>query len=435
MKRPMHRKLLVIIGTIAAFVSAASGQPAPPGNKPDVTLGSTPDTVVWGYISSRTPPVLRIKSGTTVRIDTMSHQGLTTNADPVTYFGRAGIKPEEVLQDAKDIYAKVPRGKGLGVHVLTGPIYIEGAEPGDALEVRVLDLEFRVPYGVNNTGPGSGVLPDLVPTSSPRVIKTDPQRKVAFLPGGIELPLGPFLGIMAVAPPPDLIVASSGPPNKWAGNLDLKVLGVGSTLYIPVFNEGALFFTGDPHGVQGDGEVDGGALEQSLTGTLQFILHKGAGKAMRWPRAEDATNYYTLGLDVDLNIAMKEAVREAVELLQAKAGVTAAEAYAIASMGVDFRVAEAVDFDVADLWRGAEEVFQAEPRVLGGQVTARNQHGRSSRYTQPPMRAGSWPTIELQTINFQWRRLPLVRASSALVRGPLGGSIHRARNRLKPRNK
>jgi acetamidase/formamidase len=343
MKRPTHRKLLVIIGTIAAFVSAASGQPAPPGNKPDVTLGSTPDTVVWGYISSRTPPVLRIKSGTTVRIDTMSHQGLTTNADPVTYFGRAGIKPEEVLQDAKDIYAKVPRGKGLGVHVLTGPIYIEGAEPGDALEVRVLDLEFRVPYGVNNTGPGSGVLPDLVTTSSPRVIKTDPQRKVAFLPGGIELPLGPFLGIMAVAPPPDLIVASSGPPNKWAGNLDLKVLGVGSTLYIPVFNEGALFFTGDPHGVQGDGEVDGGALEQSLTGTLQFILHKGAGKAMRWPRAEDATNYYTLGLDVDLNIAMKEAVREAVELLQAKAGVTAAEAYAIASVGVDFRVAEAVD--------------------------------------------------------------------------------------------
>ena len=149
----MHRKSLVI-GAIAAFVSAASAQPAPPDNKPDVTLGSTPDTVVWGYISSRTPPVLRIKSGTTVRIDTMSHQGLTTNADPVTYFGRAGIKPEEVLQDAKDIYAKVPRGKGLGVHVLTGPIYIEGAEPGDALEVRVLDLEFRVPYWAPSASSG-----------------------------------------------------------------------------------------------------------------------------------------------------------------------------------------------------------------------------------------------------------------------------------------
>jgi acetamidase/formamidase len=207
----------------------------------------------------------------------------------------------------------------------------------------VLDLQLRVPYGVNNTGPGSGVLPDLVPTPSPRIIKTDPQRKVALLPGGIELPLSPFLGIMAVAPPSDLIIVSSGPPGKWAGNLDLKTLGVGSTLYIPVFNDGALFYTGDPHGVQADGEVDGGALEQSLTATLQFILHKGAGKAMRGPRAEDATNYYTLGLDVDLNVAMKNAVREAVELLQEKAGVTAAEAYAIASMGVDFRVAEAVD--------------------------------------------------------------------------------------------
>jgi acetamidase/formamidase len=331
-----------IAGTFAV-VSFAAAQPAPVGNKPDVTLGSTPDTVVWGYISARVPPVLRIKSGTTVRIDTMSHQGLVTRDDPVTFFGRAGIKPEEVLQDAKDIYAKVPRGKGLGVHVLTGPIYIEGAAPGDALEVRVLDLEFRVPYGVNNTGPGSGVLPDLVATPTPRIIKTDLARKVALLPGGIELPLSPFLGIMGVAPPPDLIIVSSGPPGKWAGNLDLKTLTVGSTLHIPVFNEGALFYTGDPHGVQADGEVDGGALEQSLTATLQFILHKGAGKSMRGPRAEDASNYYALGLDLDLNLAMKTAVRETVELLQEKAGLTAAEAYSVASLGVDFRVAEAVD--------------------------------------------------------------------------------------------
>src|SRR5712671_2633503 len=128
MKHPERRKSLAAIGLLAAFVAAAAAQPAPPGNKPDVTLGSTPDTVVWGYISSRTPPVLRIKSGTTVRIDTMSHQGLTTRDDPMTFFGRAGIKPEEVLQDAKDIFAKVPRGKGLGVHVLTGPIHIEDAE-------------------------------------------------------------------------------------------------------------------------------------------------------------------------------------------------------------------------------------------------------------------------------------------------------------------
>src|SRR5262245_39617713 len=165
-----HRSLAMSCALAAfatfAFLACAAAQPAPAENKPDVTLGSTPDTVIWGYLSARVPPVLRIKSGTTVRIDTMSHQGLVTREDPVTYFGKAGIKPEEVLQDAKDIYAKVPRGKGLGVHVLTGPIWIEGAEPGDALEVRVLDLQFRVPYGVNNTGPGSGVLPDLVPTPS-----------------------------------------------------------------------------------------------------------------------------------------------------------------------------------------------------------------------------------------------------------------------------
>src|SRR6266700_2923534 len=217
-----------------ALLAAAAAQPAPGDNKPDVTLGSTPDTVIWGYLSARVPPVLRIKSGTAVRIDTMSHQGLVTREDPVTYFGKAGIKPEEVLQDAKDIYAKVPRGKGLGVHVLTGPSWIEDAVPGDALEVRVLDLQLRVPYGVNNTGPGSGVLPDLVSTPSPRIIKTDPQRKVALLPGDIALPLSPFLGIMGVAPPPDLIIVSSGPPGRWGGNLDLRVLTVGSTLHLPV---------------------------------------------------------------------------------------------------------------------------------------------------------------------------------------------------------
>jgi acetamidase/formamidase len=345
---PMSKRIrgLAAIGWtaagLAALVSSAAAQSVPISTKPDVMLGSRPETVIWGYLSARVAPALRIKSGTTVRIDTMSHQGLLRD-DPVTFFGTAGIRPDEVLQDAKDIYAKVPHPKGLGVHVLTGPIWIEGAAPGDMLEVRVVDLEFRVPYGVNNTGPGSGVLPTLVDKPTPRIIKSDLARKVAFLPGGIELPLSPFLGIMGVAPPPDLIIVSSGPPGRWGGNLDLRVLSVGATLYLPVFNDGALFYTGDPHGVQGDGEVDGGALEQSLTGTLQFVLHKGAGAAMRGPRAEDAANYYTLGLDLDLNAAMKTAVRETVELLQEKAGVTAAEAYAIASMGVDFKVAEAVD--------------------------------------------------------------------------------------------
>jgi acetamidase/formamidase len=368
---PMSKRIRVLAltwwtaGALVALVSAAAAQPVPAPSKPDVTLGSRPETVIWGYFSARVAPVLRIKSGTTVRIDTMSHQGLLTRDDPVTFFGAAGIRPDEVLQDAKDIYAKVPHPKGLGVHVLTGPIWIEGAAPGDMLEVRVVDLEFRVPYGVNNTGPGSGVLPTLVDKPTPRIIKSDLARKVALLPGGIELPLSPFLGIMGVAPPPDLIIVSSGPPGRWGGNLDLRVLGVGATLYLPVFNNGALFYTGDPHGVQGDGEVDGGALEQSLTATLQFVLHKGAGAAMRGPRAEDAANYYALGLDLDLNTAMKTAVRETVELLQEKAGVTAAEAYAIASMGVDFKVAEAVDSVQLIYGTVPKKFFKEKPAYWG----------------------------------------------------------------------
>ena len=402
----LHSLLCAAVGVLV--LAPAAAQQSQVTSKPDVTLGSTPNTVVWGYFSARVPPVLRITSGTTVRIDTMSHQGLLTKDDPVTFFGAAGIKPEEVLQDAKDIYRQVPRGKGLGVHVLTGPIYVEGAAPGDVLEVRVRDLEFRVPYGVNNTGPGSGVLPDLVPTPTPRIIKTDPQRKVALLPGGIELPLSPFLGIMGVAPPSNLIIVSSGPPGSWGGNLDLRTLTIGSTLYLPVFNDGALFYTGDPHGVQADGEVDGGALEQSLTATLQFVLHKGAGKAMRWPRAEDASNYYALGLDVDLNTAMKIAVREAVELLQEKGGLTAAEAYSVASLGVDFRVAEAVDSVQLIYGTIPKKFFKPNRRVLVQQMIAptafsglawRRLGSRRCRWPIQPISYDATPAdhVQLQT--------------------------------------
>ena len=212
-----HTRISALIGAIAlaiaALVSPAAAQSVPAPNKPDAikpdaTLGSTPGTVVWGYFAARIKPALRIKSGMTVRIDTLSHQGVLTKDDPVTFFGAGGVRPDEVLQDAKDIYAKVPHSGGLGAHVLTGPIFVEGAEPGDMLEVRVRDLELRVPYGVNSTGPGSGVLPDLVAKPTPLIIRTDAQRKVALLPGGIELPLAPFLGVMAVAPPPDLITCA-----------------------------------------------------------------------------------------------------------------------------------------------------------------------------------------------------------------------------------
>jgi acetamidase/formamidase len=151
---------------------------------------------------------------------------------------------------------------------LTGPIYIDGAEPGDLLEVRVLRIEHRVPYGVNFSGKGVGVLPELLPGPAPKIIKFDLDRKVALFSDDIELPLGPFMGIMAVAPPERLGVVSSRPPSHWGGNLDFERLVAGSTLYLPVFNKGAQFYTGDAHAAQGDGEVNGTAIEASQTPTI-----------------------------------------------------------------------------------------------------------------------------------------------------------------------
>ncbi len=308
-----------------------------------VQLCSTPDNIVWGHIPSNVPPVLRIRSGDVVTIDTVSHGGLRGAEGPAAFFAASGINAKEVLQDAVDIHRNKKPAESTGVHVLTGPIHVEGARPGDMLEVRMLDIEFRVPYGVNSTGPGYGVLPELVPTRTQRVIKLDLERKVALFNDGIEVPLAPFMGILAVAPPPELAPVSTKPPGRWGGNMDLKQLQAGSTLYLPVMNEGALFYAGDGHAVQGDGEIDGTAIEISLRPTLQLILHPETGLAMKWPRAEDAENHYLLAMHTSLDKALEGAVTEAVAFLQARTGIAAAEAYALASLAVDFRIAEAVN--------------------------------------------------------------------------------------------
>lgn len=315
----------------------------PPKYAPDATLRSTPETVSWGYIAADLPPVLRVQSGQTIRIDTVSHQGINTRQDPVSYFGAAGIPPAQVLQDAQEIFNKVKRAEGAGPHVITGPIHVEGAQPGDMLEVRVLDVEVRVPYGVNSTGPGWGVLPDLLAQPALKTIKLDLERRVALFSEDIEVPLAPFMGIVAVAPPPALVRVSTKPPGAFGGNIDFRHLTAGATLYLPVFNAGALFYTGDGHAMQGDGEVDGTAIEISLTPTLQLIVHQGAGKSMKWPRAEDAVHYYAMGMDTDLDAALKNAVEETVAFLRQKAGLSTADAYALASLSVDFRVGEAVN--------------------------------------------------------------------------------------------
>jgi len=308
---------------------------------PDATLKSTPNTVLWGYLAANLPPALTIRSGQIVRIETLSHQGLLTERDPVSFFGAYGIPPEQVLPDAVEIYSKMRRPKGASVHVLTGPVYIEGAEPGDMLEVRVLEIKFRVPYGVNNTGPGRGVLPDLLKGPAAKLIRLDLDRNVAIFSQDIEIPVNPFMGIMAVAPSRSLGMISSTPPGACGGNMDVKELCRGATLYLPVFNQGAQFFSGDGHAVQGDGEVDGGAVEISLAPTFQFILHK--EKDFKSPMAETPDHFITMGMSVDLNEATRIAVAEAVNFLQSEKGLSAADAYALASVSVDLAIAEAVD--------------------------------------------------------------------------------------------
>jgi len=341
----MKRRLVAVWCVCAAVfaVPAIGQQKAPAG--PEVRIPSTVPNVIRGHIPAHLPPIMRVKPGQLVTIDTLSHQGLNTGDDPIAFFARGGIKSEDVLKDAVDVYGRVKPPPGMGTHVLTGPVYIEGAEPGDMLEVRVIDVKFRVPYGVNFSSKGVGVLPELLTEPVFRIIRLDTERKVALLTPEIEIPLAPFMGIMAVAPPPDVKIVSSRPPGAFGGNMDLKQLTAGSTVYLPVYNPGALFFTGDAHAAQGDGEVDGTAIETSLTPVFQFFVHKAKGKNLKWPRAETATHYISMGIDKDLNLALKHAVQETVDFLMQEKGLDAKTAYAIASIAVDFRVAEAVNLN------------------------------------------------------------------------------------------
>ena len=324
----------------AGHAAPARKKPAPAPWKADVHLPSTPTTVIRGTISAERAPVLRIKDGQTVAIDTLSHGGLTD--DPVAFFAAAGIPASGVLKDAIAV-SKVPRSSdpGFGGHVLTGPIYIEGAEPGDMLEIRVRDVEPRVPYGVNNAGNG-GVAPDSVKDRLTNIIKFDMKKRTAHVAPGVDIPLSPFMGIMAVAPRPELKAVGSRAPGEFGGNLDFRALKAGSSLFLPVFNKGALFYTGDSHAAQGDGEVSGNAIEASMTATFQFVVHKGMGSTLKFPRVEDKDFYYPMGLDPDLNKAYRAAVDETIKFLTTK-GLTPGQAYSFSSVGIDFGVAQAVD--------------------------------------------------------------------------------------------
>jgi acetamidase/formamidase len=265
-----------------------------------------------------------------------------------------------ILPDLIAASKKLPRPKDGGTHVLTGPIYIEDAEPSDMLEIRILEIKPRVPYGGNGSGPGRGVLPDLLTEADQKIIQLDLKRNVALFSKDIEVPLQPFMGIMAVAPPSKLGKVNSTPPGVYGGNLDLKDLTKGATLFLPVFQSGAQFVAGDGHAGQGDGEVNGTAIETSLTGTFQFILHK--GKRLEVPRAETRSHYIVMGLDVDLNQAMKKAVQETVKFLMEERQLNRTDAYSLASIGVDYKIAEAVDQVLLIVGMIPKKIFKTNPQ-------------------------------------------------------------------------
>jgi acetamidase/formamidase len=296
-------------------------------------LTVSPQTICWGYYWSKAKPALRIHSGDRAQIQTVSGSPARLVA--------AGLKAEDVQPELKQIFEQVPpTEKGPGGHLLTGAVFIEEAEPGDVLEVQIEKIDLDVPYAYNSFGPTSGLLQDDYPYSRTKIIPLDRKRMIASFGPGIEIPLKPFFGSMGIAPPGEGKL-NSAPPWIHAGNMDLKHLVAGTTLYIPVHQKGALFEVGDGHAGMGNGEVDVTAMETSLTGTFKFVVHKGA--SLRWPRAETPTSYITMGFNEELNKAVDLATHEMIDFLMTEKHLSRDDAYMLTSVAVDLEITQLVD--------------------------------------------------------------------------------------------
>jgi acetamidase/formamidase len=292
------------------------------------TLSSSPATCHWGFFDAKLAPVLTLRSGDTVTVECVS--GAEEILPP---------PPLEVLPEHREILGAMrPLLPG---HILTGPIAVEGAEPGDVLEVQILSIDCRQNWGWTIVRPLAGTLPEDFPERKLWHVAIDRQRGVATLPWGKEIGLSPFFGVMGVAPPPVYGPVTSIIPREFGGNIDLKELVAGTTLYLPIWTDGALFSVGDGHGVQGDGEVCITALETALAGTFRLVLRKDL--RFRMPRAETPTHHITLGLNEDLDDAAKQALREMIALLSEAAGIPPIDAYMTCSLAADLRVTQLVD--------------------------------------------------------------------------------------------
>ena len=324
-----NKTIVTILGLAVLIIPVAAQTRAAKTHR----LSATPETVAYGYYWSEAKPVLRIASGDIIDVDT-----LLTNTP--AGLARAGVPDDKIQDSLKAIVNQITGDRrGPGGHILTGPVYVEGAEPGDVLEVKVLSIDLAIEYGYNGC---SGFIPENCDRSLPaKIIPLDRKRMTAELFPGIVVPLRPFFGSMGVAPSPELGRVSSNPPARHAGNLDNKELVAGMTLYIPVFVPGALFEIGDGHAAQGDGEVDQTAIETSLRGRVQLIVRK--DMKLTWPRAETATDFISMASDPDLTVATKLAIQEMVDFLARTKGLTTHQAYQVVSMAGNVAITQLVD--------------------------------------------------------------------------------------------
>src|ERR1700733_199903 len=323
------KKILLTLSTLVSLAAASAFAHPPKTHR----LEATPATVAYGYYWADAPPVLHIDSGDIIDVDT-----LLTNTP--TGLAKAGVPDDKIQASLKAIVSEVTgERRGPGGHILTGPVYVEGAEPGDVLEVKILSIELPVDYGYNGC---SGYLPGKCETGVPaKIIPLDRKKMTAdFLPG-IVIPLKPFYGSIGVAPDPAMGRLRSNPPGRHAGNLDNRELVAGSTLYIPVFARGALFEIGDGHGAQGDGEVDQTAIETSLRGRLQLTVRK--NMKLNFPRAETPTAYIAMATAPDLTVATTPSIQEMVNYLVDLKHQTAQQAYQLISVAGDVAVTQLVD--------------------------------------------------------------------------------------------
>lgn len=405
-----------LTGAAACSSSGQAGSPAtssgaaPAGGGPilqpgtgtrsgDHYLSSEVDQVLWGYVPTvESQSVLRMGSGQTVTIDTVSHEGILEDQgrNPIEYFGSHGVAESDVLKDAVNIaagYNRTPRNFDVdGPHVVTGPIFVEGAQPGDVLKIETLEAIPRVPYGVVSSRHGKGALGLTTDNQAPAGIELsevmpppatdgrktkDPTKYgnvstftavenghgvMPFGKAAVRFPLKPFMGMMGVAyaNAPGLTSpnANSIPPTLGGGNIDIGLLGPGSTFYLPVFAEGALFYVGDPHMAMGDGEVALTAMEGALRGTFRLtVCKKGSGDAPSvafvYPFAENQDSWIPIGLSdpdgaangqgSDLNVAMRRAIVNALNFLENDRGMDRPTAYAYLSAAANFAVSQVVD--------------------------------------------------------------------------------------------